>query len=139
MSLGTYERSKFVDENQTRIYAMLVVLLMSVYMITKNITILYVLAYDIFACIYLSSLLSPLCMSSLILSNIFSFKKKLTDISAKEFASHIGLSILFIAIFVELLGYSNLSLSLVLFFTIWKLLEATFEFLKKKNIELESL
>lgn len=137
-----------IDENQTRIHAALVVLLMSAYLLSGNSLIMYILVYDFFVRIYVTPLLSPLYLLSANIVSLIGLKQKLVDASAKEFASHVGLTILFIAICTELLNYTSIAFTLVLFLTAWKLFEATkdvcfackfYEQLKRKNIEVISL
>ena len=70
------------------------------------------------------------------------------DASAKEFASHAGLTILFLVLFAELTDNSYIAFTLISFLSFWKIFEATknicivckfHELLKRKNIEVVSL
>ena len=143
-----YETQDIVDENQTRIHAALVVLLMSAYLFTGNLFIIYILVYDFLVRIYVTPLLSPLYLLSLSIVNLIGLKQKSANASAKEFASHIGLTTLSIALCAELLNQTSIAFILVLFLTLWKVFEATknicfacklYELLKSKNIEVVSL
>lgn len=137
-----------VDENQTRIHAVLVILLISAYLFTQNISIIYILIYDFLVRIYVAPLFSPLYIISLQIVKLTGLKQKSADKSAKEFASHIGLTILFIILFAELLNETYISFFLIAALGIWKVFEAVdnrciacklYELLRRKNIEVVSL
>lgn len=143
-----YKTPNVVDANQTRIHAMLVVLLMSAYLLMGSTIFLYILLYDFFVRIYVASLLSPLYLISTTIVNLIPAEQKFADGYAKEFASHIGLSVLFITLLAELVGGRHTAVVLILFFIVWKIFEATkdicfacelYELLKCKNIEVVSL
>ena len=148
MSKIKYKTQNLVDENQTRAHAGLLVLLMSAYLFSSNAVILYILIYDFLTRIYMTPYMSPIYLISTFLVNIIGVKEKFTDEDAKEFASHIGMTILFVALGAELLNQTAVAFSLVAFLTLWKIVEATKEFcfackfyelLKSKNITVESL
>lgn len=143
-----YKTPNVVDVNQTRIHATLVVLLMSAYLLMGNTVLLYILVYDFFVRIYVAPLLSPLYLISATVVNLIPAEQKFADGYAKEFASHIGLSVLFITLLAELVGGSYTAVTLILFFIAWKIFEATkdicfacelYELLKRKNVEVVSL
>lgn len=143
-----YKTPNVVDANQTRIYATLVVLLMSAYLLMGSTIFLYILIYDFFVRIYVAPLLSPLYLISVTVVKLISAEQKIADGYAKEFASHIGLSVLFITLLAELVGGRYTAVVLILFFMAWKIFEATkdicfacelYELLKRKNIEVVSL
>ena len=75
-------------------------------------------------------------------------KLNIVDASAKEFAFHVALSILLLALFAELTNNSYIAFALISFLCFWKIFKATknicigckfYELLKRKNIEVESL
>lgn len=148
MSQIKYKTQNLVDENQTRTHAGLLVLLMAAYLFSGSTLILYILIYDFLIRIYMTPYISPIYLMSTVLVSIIGVKEKFTDKYAKEFASHIGLTILFVALGAELLNQTTVAFLLVAFLTIWKIIEAAKEFcfackfyelLKSKNIEVESL
>jgi hypothetical protein len=148
MNLTTHKQENLVDENHTRIYAGFVLLIMFTYLQTQNLVMLYMLLADMVLYSYVSSLLSPLYISSKLITKVLSLEKKLVGVESKKLALHLGLNFLLGAIVLSLLGYETYSLVLVLFIAFWKLFEATknicfacylFELLKRKNIILESL
>jgi hypothetical protein len=148
MSQIKYKTQNLVDENQTRAHAGLLVLLMVAYLFSSNIVFIYILVCDFLMRIYVTPYMSPIYLISTALVKIVGFKEKLTDEDAKEFASHIGLTILFVALGAELLNQTTVAFSLIAFLTLWKIVEATKEFcfackfyelLKSKNITVESL
>ncbi len=148
MSQIKYKTQNLVDENQTRAHAGLLVLLMVAYLFSSNIVFIYILVCDFLMRIYVTPYMSPIYLISTALVRIVGFKEKLTDEDAKEFASHIGLTILFVALGAELLNQTTVAFSLIAFLTLWKIVEATKEFcfackfyelLKSKNITVESL
>jgi hypothetical protein len=148
MSQTEYKTKNFVCKNQSRLHAGLLVLLMCAYMLSANVVILYILVYDFLMRIYMAPHMSPLYLISTFLVKIIGAKQKPTDENAKEFASHVGLTLLFGAIGAELLNETTIAYLLVGFLSIWKIAEATKEFcfackfyelLKSRNIELESL
>lgn len=148
MKKVAYEIADIIDKNQTRIHAALVCLVMIIYMLSGSLMPIYMLIYDFIARIYMTSLLSPLYHLSKGIVNLFKLEQKFTDESAKEFASHIGLTMLFIALFAELLNQTFLALTLITCLSIWKIVEATkdicfackfYELLKRKNIMVVSL
>ncbi|MDD3442906.1 DUF4395 domain-containing protein [Sulfurimonas denitrificans] len=137
-----------IDENQTRMHAGLVVLILIAYMASGNLSFIYMLIYDFFARIYVTSLISPLYLLSKGLVNLIGLKQRFSEESAKEFASHIGLMIIFVALYAELLNWTSFSYMLITFFGVWKTFEATkdicfacklYELLVRKNIRVESL
>jgi hypothetical protein len=129
-------------------HAALIVALMAVYMLSANTAVLYILVYDFLIRIYMAPHMSPIYLISTFLVKITGLKREAADESAKEFASHVGLTILFAALGAELLGEITIAYLLVGFLSIWKIAEATkdicfackfYELLKSRNIELESL
>lgn len=137
-----------VDENQKRIHAALIAVVSTTYILSGSLLSMYILVYDLFAYIYMTSVLSPLYLISANVVRFIGFKPKLIDASEKEFASHIGLTLLLTALYAELTSHTSIALSLVLFFTLWKVFEATreiciacvlYKLLRNKNIEVESL
>jgi hypothetical protein len=148
MSQTKYKTKNLFDENQTRIHAGLLVILMCAYLLSANVAILYVLVYDFLMRIYMAPHMSPIYLISTFLVKIIGAKEKLTDENAKEFASHVGLTLLFAALGAELLNQTTVAFLLVGFLSVWKIAEATkeicfackfYELLKSRNIELESL
>ncbi|MCW8954376.1 MAG: DUF4395 domain-containing protein [Sulfurimonas sp.] len=148
MTQVKYETLSTVDENQTRIHAALVVLLIGAYLFTGNLFIIYTLVYDFLVRIYVAPLLSPLYVISLQAVKIIGLEKKIVDAYKKEFASHVGLTILLIVLFAELFHETYIAFILITFFGAWKALEAIdniciackfYELLKNKNIEVVSL
>ena len=148
MTLIRENRLNMVDENQTRIHAALVVLLMGVYLLGGGVFVIYALLYDFLVRIYVAPQLSPLYIISAELVRFVSLEKKSASKDKKEFASHIGLTILFIVLFAELLDEREAAFVTVGFFAAWKLFEASYniciacefyEYLKHKNIKVVSL
>ncbi|MBW6488287.1 DUF4395 domain-containing protein [Sulfurimonas sp.] len=148
MSQTRYEIKNLLCKNQSRIHAALLVVLMCAYMISANVAILYVLVYDFLIRIYMLPQMSPIYLISTFLVKITGSKEKLTDENEKEFASHVGLTLLFAALGAELLNEITVAYLLVGFLNVWKIAEATrgvcfackfYELLKSRNIELESL
>lgn len=143
-----YKTVNIIYENQTRIHAGLVVLILIAYMLSGNLSLIYMLIYDFIARIYVTSLISPLYLLSEMLVNLIGLKQKISEESAKEFASHVGLTTVFAALYAELLNHTSLSFVLIVFLIVWKIFEATkdicfacklYEVLKRKNITVESL
>ncbi|MFA5455359.1 MAG: DUF4395 domain-containing protein [Sulfurimonas sp.] len=148
MSQTKYKTENLFDENQTRIHAGLLVILMCAYLLSANVAILYVLVYDFLMRIYMAPHMSPIYLISTFLVKIIGAEQKPTDENAKEFASHVGLTLLSAALGAELLNETTVALSLIGFLSVWKIAEATkeicfackfYELLKSRNIELESL
>mgnify|MGYP000097186411 CR=1 FL=1 len=148
MSETTYGEKHLVDENQTRIYAGLVFFMMLTYLLTENSIVLYLLLGDIFVDTYISTGHSPLSMTSKLIIKVSVLEEKLVAIESKKFASYLGVNLLLGIVILNLLGYEVYSLSLLLVFAFWKLIEATqnicfvcyfLAILKRKNIILESL
>lgn len=148
MAQTKYKTQNLVNKNITRAYAGLLALLTVSYLFSSDIVFIYILVCDFLMRIYVTPYMSPIYLISTALVKIIGFKEKFADEDAKEFASHVGLTILFVALGAELLSYSLIALALVGFLTIWKIAEATkdiciacsfYELLKRKNIELESL
>ena len=137
-----------VDENQTRFHAGVLVLLMIAYLFSANELFIYILVYDFLVRVYAMPFMSPIYLISTCLVNLLNLKKRAIDGLAKEFASHVGLTILFVVLIADLIGETTTALSLTLFLTLWKIVEVTrdfcfacefYKFLKHKNIEVESL
>jgi hypothetical protein len=137
-----------MESNKTRMHAGLLFLLSTAYLFSGNSFIVYVLIYDFFVRIYLTPILSPTYILSSILVELVGFEPSVTDEYAKEFASHIGLTLLFTALFAELLNKSDIAFILILILALWKIFEVSkevciacklYELLKNKNITLESL
>ncbi|CAI6145948.1 MAG: hypothetical protein SPLUMA1_SPLUMAMAG1_00151 [uncultured Sulfurimonas sp.] len=148
MSETSYGEKHLVDENQTRIYAGLVFFMILTYFVTENSIVLYLLLGDMFVNAYISVEHSPLSMTSKLIIKVSVLEEKLVAIESKKFASYIGVNLLLGIVILNLLGYEVASLSLLLVFTFWKLIEVTqnicfvccfFNLLKRKNIILESL
>ncbi|MFA5234250.1 MAG: DUF4395 domain-containing protein [Sulfurimonas sp.] len=148
MSQTKHNTKNLFDENQSRIHAGLLVILMGAYLLSTNVAILYVLVYDFLMRIYMAPHMSPIYLISTFLVKIIGVKEKFTDENAKEFASHVGLTFLFVSLGAELLNQTTAALLLIGFLTVWKIAEATkevcfackfYELLKSRNIELESL
>lgn len=148
MSQTKLETKNFFCKNQSRIHAGLLALLMCVYLLSANVAVLYLLVYDFLVRIYMAPQISPIYLISTFLVKIIGAEQKFTDANAKEFASHVGLTLLFAALGAELLNQTTVAFSLVGFLSVWKIVEATKEFcfackfyelLKGRNIELESL
>ncbi|MDD5156807.1 DUF4395 domain-containing protein [Sulfurimonas sp.] len=142
------KRLNIVDENQTRIHATLVIFLIGIYLFIGDISIIYILIYDFFVRIYVAPFLSPLYIISLQVVRLIGLKQKPADELAKEFASHIGLTILFIILFAEYFRETHISFLLIVVFGIWKAVEIIdsecvackfYELLKHKGIEVVSL
>ncbi len=148
MSQTKNETKKLVCKNQSRVHAGLLVVLMGAYLLSANVAVLYILVYDFLMRIYMAPHMSPIYLISTFLVKIIGAKEKLTDENAKEFASHVGLTLLFASLGAELLNETTAAFLLVGFLSVWKIAEATKEFcfackfyelLKSRNIELESL
>lgn len=148
MTQVKYETLNIVDENQTRIYAALVVLFMSAYLFTGNLFIIYMLVCDFLVRLYVTPFLSPLYIISFQAAKLIKVEEKTYSGDKKEFASHVGLIILFMVLFAELFHETYLAFTLITFFGAWKALEAIdniciackfYELLKQKNIEVVSL
>lgn len=148
MTQTKHKRENLVNKNVTRAYAGLLALLMAAYLFSTNVVFIYILVCDFLMRIYMTPYMSPIYLISTALVKIAGFKEKFTNEDAKEFASHIGLTILFVALGAELLNQTTVAFSLVAFLTLWKIVEATKEFcfackfyelLKSKNITVESL
>jgi len=148
MSQTKYETENFFWNNQSRVHAGLLVLLMGAYMLSANVAVLYVLVYDFLMRIYIAPHMSPIYLISTFLVKIIGANQKSTDEKAKEFASHVGLTLLFAALGAELLNEAEVAYLLVGFLSMWKIAESAKEFcfackfyelLKSRNIELESL
>ncbi|MDY0122755.1 DUF4395 domain-containing protein [Sulfurimonas sp.] len=148
MSQSQYIEKNSLCKNQARMHAALLVALMAVYMLSANTAVLYILVYDFLMRIYMAPHMSPIYLISTFLVKITGLKREAADESAKEFASHVGLTLLFAALGAELLGEMTIAYLLVGCLSIWKIAEATkdvcfackfYELLKSRNIELESL
>jgi len=148
MSQTVYNTQNLIDENVTRFYAGLLALLMCAYLISSNIVFIYILVCDLLMRIYMPPQMSPMFLISTVLVKIVGLKRKGTDEGAKEFASHVGLTLLFAALAAELLNQTTVAFLLVGFLSVWKIAEVTkdfcfackfYELLKRKNIEMESL
>ena len=148
MSQIKHQIENEVDENQTKIDAALVVVLMCAYLVSTNEQVIYILIYDLLVRIYMTPFLSPIYIISLILVNLIEFKKRVADTRAKEFALHVGLTMLLVALFTELVFQSSVALLLFVSFTVWKIFEALkdicfacrfYEMLARNKIEVESL
>lgn len=148
MSQTEYETKNIFCKNQSRLHAGLLVLLMCAYMLSANVAILYILVYDFLMRIYMAPHMSPIYLISTFLVKIIGTEQKSIDENAKEFASHVGLTLLFTALGAELLNQTTAALLLIGFLSVWKIAEATkdfcfackfYELLKGRNIELESL
>lgn len=142
------KKINIVDENQTRIHAMLVIFLVGIYLFTEDTSVIYILIYDFFVRIYVVPFLSPLYIISLQIARLIGLKKKPANELAKEFASHIGLTMLFVVLFAEYFKETYVSFSLIAVFGIWKAVEIIdsecfackfYELLKHKDIEVVSL
>ncbi len=148
MSQTQYVTKNLLCKNQTRMHAALLAAFMAVYMLSANTAVLYILVYDFLMRIYMAPHMSPIYLISTFLVKITGLKKKPTDENAKEFASHVGLTLLFAALGAELLNETTIAYLLIGFLGVWKIVEATkdicfacrfYEALKSRNIELESL
>lgn len=148
MSFNQNYMKNIVNKNQTRIYSGLVVLLMSSYLFTSNEIFIYVLIYDFFAMIYILPQISPIYLISTYLVKIIKLEIRSTDGSAKIFAFHVGLTLLIVALIADLANENKTAFLIVVFLIVWKLADVArefclackfYEFLKSKNIEVESL
>lgn len=137
-----------VDVNQTRVHAGVVVLLMGAYIFSANELFIYILIYDFLVRVYVMPFMSPIYLISTALVKLFNLKERLSEGSANEFASHIGLCMLFVVLITDLLNETTTAFLLTMFLALWKIAEATrdfcfackfYELLKSKNIEVESL
>lgn len=142
-----YELS-IVNGTQERVYSGIVVLLVGLYLFSTNEIFLYILICDFFVKIYISSQISPISIISTFLVNIMNLKDRPTDALAKIFASHVGLTLLVVALLMELSNETKIAFLMLVSFAIWKFIDVTrefcfacrfYEFLKRKNIEVESL
>ncbi|MDY0233040.1 MAG: DUF4395 family protein [Sulfurimonas sp.] len=142
-----YELS-IVNGTQERVYSGIVALLLGLYLFGTNEIFLYILICDFFVKIYISSQISPISTISTFLVKIMNLKDRPTDALAKMFASHVGLTLLVVALLIDLSQEIKIAFLMIVCFAIWKLLDATrefcfacrfYEFLKRKNIEVESL
>jgi len=148
MAQTLHNTQNFIDKNATRFYAGILALLMVGYLFSSNIVFIYILVCDILMRIYMSPQMSPMFLISTALVKIIGLKEESADEGAKEFASHVGLTLLFAALAAELLNETTAAFLLVAFLLVWKIAEATkdlcfacrfYELLKRRNIELESL
>ncbi|MBE0513979.1 DUF4395 domain-containing protein [Sulfurimonas sp.] len=148
MSQSKHEIKNLFCKSQARMHAGLLVMLMCTYLFSANVAILYVLVYDFLMRIYMAPHMSPIYSISTFLVKITGANKQYADENAKEFASHVGLTLLFAALGAELLNEITAAYLLVGFLSVWKIAEATngvcfackfYELLKSRNIELESL
>lgn len=148
MSDGQKNIQNIVDKNQVRVHAGVLVLLMCGYLYSANELFIYALIYDFFVRVYMMSYMSPIYLISTYLVRLLNLNKRATDGYAKEFASHVTLTILFVVLIADLLNETTIALLLTLFLALWKVAEVTkefcfacsfYEFLKHKNIEVESL
>ena len=148
MSQTVYNTQNLIDNNAARFYAGMLALLMGAYMVSSNIVFIYIMVCDLLMRIYMSPQISPMFLISTVLVKIVKLKRKGTDEGTKEFASHVGLTLLFAALAAELLNETTTAFLLVAFLSVWKIAEVTkdfcfacrfYELLKRKNIELESL
>lgn len=148
MAQTLHNRQNLINKNATRFYAGLLALLMWGYIFSSDTVFIYILVCDFLIRIYMSPQMSPLFVISTALVRTLGFEEKFENEDAKEFASHVGLTLLFAALGAELLNETTIAYLLVGFLGIWKIAEAAkdfcfacrfYELLKSRNIELESL
>ena len=140
---------EMLNENQTRVVAILVVITIIAYFFLGYISLLMLLVYHFFIGLYVTPLLSPLELIATRLSLLFlSNKKNNKDMLKKEFATHLALTIVTISIVLSVLGYSMLSSTLILLLAVWKMMEMQknvcfgcklYEFIESKGIKIISL
>lgn len=104
-----------VDENQTRVHAGVTLLFMGAYLFSANELFIYILIYDYLVRVYMTPLMSPIYLISTILVKLFNLKERLSEGYAKEFASHVGLSMLFAVLIADLLNETTAALLLTVF------------------------
>lgn len=137
-----------IDENKTRIVAALQVTLLMSYLFTGNVDILFILIYEFFVRLYLTSLLSPIELFATGIAFVLSSEKHNRNRLDKEFATHIALIIVSFSLAAALLEYTRLAFAFILLLTMWKALEAStniclgcklYELLQRKGINVVSL
>ncbi|MDM5272764.1 DUF4395 family protein [Sulfurovum sp. zt1-1] len=137
-----------IDGSKTRIVAALQATLLGSYLFTGYVDLLYILVYDFFVRLYLTSLLSPLELIAIGVESLFTREKHSGNRLDKEFATHIALTIVSLSLTAGLLEYPKIAFTFTLALVIWKILEATtniclgcklYERLQRKGINIISL
>jgi hypothetical protein len=139
---------KQVDENQTKVDAILVAFVLCGYLYSGYYAMLFLLTYDFFVRLYLSPVLSPFYALSRLCVKVLRLKRKDVDAEAKFFADNIALTVLIFILASEFGQEHIVSVILILSLVFWKIVEATknicvgcklFQLLRRHNIEIVSL
>lgn len=139
---------KQVDENQTKVDAILAASVLCGYLYSGYYTMLFLLTYDFFVRLYISPLLSPFYLLSRLCVKALRLKRKDIETKAKTFADNLALSLLIFILASEFWREHIISVTLILALVLWKVVEATknicvgcklFQLLRRHNIEIVSL
>ena len=139
---------KQVDENQTKVDAILVAFVLCGYLYSGYYTMLFLLTYDFFVRLYVSPVLSPFYALSRLCVKTLKLTRKDIEAEAKTFADNIVLTVLIFILASEFWQEHIVSISLVFVLVFWKVVEATksicvgcklFQLLGRHNIEIVSL
>ncbi len=139
---------KQVDENQTKVDAILVAFVLCGYLYSGYYTMLFLLTYDFFVRLYVSPVLSPFYALSRLCVKVLRLKRKDIEAEAKTFADNLALSLLIFILASEFWREHIVSVTLILALVLWKVVEATksicvgcklFQLLRRHNIQIVSL
>lgn len=137
-----------IDENQTRMDAAIIAVLLVVFLLTGFSQILLILLYDYVVRLYVTPWLSPVYLLSTSMTHVLHLESDVGDAAPKQFAANIALLVVMFALAADFGEYETVALGLVLFLAAWKILEAAknfcfgcrlFALLKRYDIEIVAL
>jgi len=113
-----------IDSNVSRLTILISVVLVSVFIITKNAAFLYLAMFDYFVRAFTSGQFSPLRWIASIVSNLLKWSPKWIDKAPKVFASRLGFICLLTSAILNMLGLSTSAIIIAAFASVLFLLDA---------------
>jgi len=117
-----------VDSNVSRVSALFVASLVTLYLLSSNIYILIFLLLDFIIKLFINKKLSPIVMLSYSIKVMFRMKDKFSDGGAKRLAGMFGLLFVFLLIVTHFLNVWIGSLAVASIFLLCSLLDVFFDY-----------
>lgn len=117
-----------IDSNVSRLTVFLNVLLMGIFIYSRNPIYISIVALDYFIRATLKVEYSPIRFVALNFIKLFNLKKKPINLAQKIFASRLGLICAIAALSLQLLGYSTMALIIAGFLMILSIMDSVFNF-----------
>ncbi len=139
-------RYKSITKKETQTEVLFMMIIMILYVLTGDVSLIFLIVYHYFSRLYRVSILRPLRIISHFLDTLFLYEKRNITENKKAFSVHICLSVLMGILLLNLYGYQTVSLVIFLLFAgvgVYQIITEQclickfYTFLNTKNIDIK--